>query len=167
MLPHAMLSLLCVAGGPAPFSCTPCPQGWATPPGGKFTNSSACSVRQPTPIGTPSSATQPTESLSVSQSGTLMSNERGMVHAAAACPRGYFYLQPSQRCQLCPKGSYSAGSTTECRKCHRHYTTAARGATSADATSADECTGCAPGYGSRVDSPSCLCGVCLQGTYSG
>jgi hypothetical protein len=83
--------------------------------------------------------------------------------AAVLCPPGHFYSKLKQRCQSCAKGSYSAGgAVARCKKCHPHYTTPTTGA-----VSPDECTGCAPGYGSRTDSPSCVCGPCFLGSYSG
>lgn len=153
--------------------CTPCPLGSTTPPGSNFTNITACSAqKQPTTTsGDGVVVSQLGEGVGESPSpannaetSTSLPREGGAVHvaAAAACFPGQYFASVRQGCKLCPKGSYSAGGSTSCKKCHPHYTTAKAGATSADA-----CTGCAPGYGSRVDSPGCVCGSCLQGTYSG
>ncbi|CAD7925129.1 unnamed protein product [Amoebophrya sp. A120] len=73
------------------------------------------------------------------------------------CAAGYG-LAPGERrhCTRCEPGTYSVGGTAqECHVCPRNFVTKKSGA-----TSADECTVCAPGFGGDDCSP------CPIGTYN-
>lgn len=146
--------------------CLPCPFGTTSKPGARSAEEcTSHTLEQPCPVG----QVAPPGAVSAAQCG---------------CMAGYGgTTKPTDPCELCPAGTWSAGATTQpCEPCGVGFTSPA-GATSADQCyasnacpagtqfpdarkqhgSVDECV-CKPGYGST--SGKAPCSLCDANSFS-